>query len=870
MNPAELRILVVSSHYPPNFVSGGTLQPWRLARGLATRGHRVSVFAGWHGDRPPFDEWDEVDDGIPVHWIVPPSTAWADPLTWDDRRITDRFRTVVEAVRPDVVHVHSLQGLGAGLLPVAKEVGAAVVVTMHDFWWVCGRQFLADRSIRPCSVVVSAGACGCEVDEAWRRNRDVTLRPLLDAADLVLTPSASAARILRSNGVAADRLAVDENGLPDETFAQAVRVRTAGSTRPAVSPAVRFLYAGGPHPVKGPGHLLDAARELARATLDWSLTAHGFGEYLADARRSVDGLPIEVRPMFDPADLGSVLAQHDVLVVPSVSLETFSLLTREALVAGLPVICTDNPGPAEAVVDGVNGLIVPVAEPPALARAMRRVVDEPGLLEGLRRGTSTGASNGDGTGGTGTGLALRTIDEQVESLERRFAELVASARPAASGAAVPRRVAFVVGINGAPLRYRAMFPAEALGLRGVTSEIVFYRDPTMPEVCARADVVVMYRVPATPPVVDAITAAHARGRLVVFDVDDLIVDPELAAALPALARLPAVDRDGFVAGVRRYRTTLELCDAFVGSTPALVDEVARLTGLPSFELPNGYGLELARICDLELQRPRRRGPVRIGFLSGTITHAIDWEHIEPVVIDVLDARTDVELWLVGHVTPTKALKRLEARVVRVPFKRWDQLPPVLRDLDVNMAPLAMSPRFDEAKSAVKWLEAALCATPTVASPTEPFRRVIDHGRTGLLASTPDEWRDALLRLVDDADLRLKIGTSARRSALLDASPWLQGDRYLRILEDAASTPRRDSAEPAWLPIVEAESSLEIVLDGYPDHPRRGASTTSMVTKVRRLARRVVRVVRRDGVVATADRAVRLLVARVRSRRTWTA
>ncbi len=41
-----MHIALVSSHYPPNFVSGGTLVPQRIAEGFAARGHRVSVFAG--------------------------------------------------------------------------------------------------------------------------------------------------------------------------------------------------------------------------------------------------------------------------------------------------------------------------------------------------------------------------------------------------------------------------------------------------------------------------------------------------------------------------------------------------------------------------------------------------------------------------------------------------------------------------------------------------------------------------------------------------------------------------------------------------------------------------------------------------------
>lgn len=57
-----VRILVVSAHFPPNFVSGGTLVPQRTAVALQRRGHDVAVYAGCRGDlngddRPATRPW---------------------------------------------------------------------------------------------------------------------------------------------------------------------------------------------------------------------------------------------------------------------------------------------------------------------------------------------------------------------------------------------------------------------------------------------------------------------------------------------------------------------------------------------------------------------------------------------------------------------------------------------------------------------------------------------------------------------------------------------------------------------------------------------------------------------------------------------
>ena len=62
-----MHIALVSSHYPPNFVSGGTLVPQRIAEGFAARGHRVSVFAGSFEDGLPDMTVDTAID-IPDTW----------------------------------------------------------------------------------------------------------------------------------------------------------------------------------------------------------------------------------------------------------------------------------------------------------------------------------------------------------------------------------------------------------------------------------------------------------------------------------------------------------------------------------------------------------------------------------------------------------------------------------------------------------------------------------------------------------------------------------------------------------------------------------------------------------------------------------
>jgi hypothetical protein len=415
-------------------------------------------------------------------------------------------------------------------------------------------------------------------------------------------------------------------------------------------------------------------------------------------------------------------------------------------------------------------------------------------------------------------------------------------------------VLFIVGIDGAPLRYRAFLPAEALGLVGVHADVRYYRDATVPALAEAADAIVVYRVPATTEVLDLIAAARARSVPVLYDVDDLIFDPDLAAEIPALTILPPDEAALWLEGVRRYRTTMEACDAFVGSTKGLCDHATAVTGLSAYRFANGVSLLVGQQSDAALRKPRASGPLRIGYLSGTNTHDHDWTMVEPAVVEVMRRHPEVELWLVGLVAPSPALAEFAARVKRVGFTAWTALPRVLRDLDVNLAPLTPNSRFNEAKSAIKWLEAALVATPTIASPTEPFREAIDDGRNGLLAATHDDWVAAIDALVTDAPRRRRLGTRARRDALLRWSPHLQAHAYAQILTTARATTRTS----AWSDVVApSEPYIERPLETY-ELPRRWSvilppPVRMQYRRMRAFAWRSYRTVRRHGPVGILKR-----------------
>ena len=852
-----MRIALLSAHYPPDFVSGGTLQPQRLARGLRAAGQDVSVLAGsLDPARVPLEEWDDTDEtGLQIRWVATgPFIGWDDPLNYDNPGVSEAAGSFFDAWRPDIVHAHALQGLGVGTLDAAADRGIPVIVTMHDFWWVCARQFLVDRDHRPCPVVVDASACQCQAGRAHLARRDARLRAALSRVASVLVPSAAAAEVLAANGISPDRLAVDENGVPAPGTA---RRSTHWDRRQPGDPVV-VRYTGGSNAMKGADVLLDAATALP-VDLPVRLIAHDIDDAIDRRPPATAGLQVESVPAYDPPDLDAILDDTDVLLLPSVMRETFSIVTREAMSRGVPVVATDVLGPEEVVHDDVDGRILPAGDVHALASALQDLGADPASVGRWRQASPT--------------LALRSVEDQVSGLVERFEGLATgSAPPPGRDLAPPwlERVVFAVGIDGAPLRYRARLPAEALALAGVAADVYHYRDPRLRGALPGASIFIVYRVPATSQILELIEWARAQHIPVAYDVDDLIFDPDLRDEIPALRILGESEAALWLDGVRRYRTTMEACDAYIGSTAGLVQHAQHVVGIPSFQFDNGVGRLLGAASDRSTRRRRSPGPLRVGFLSGTTTHDEDWAAVEPAVLEVLARHRDVELWLGGHLQTGSATEELGPRLRRLPFTRWDKLPDVLRDLDVNLAPLAPGSRFNDAKSAIKWVEAALCATPTIASDSGPFRDAIEHRRTGWLATGAPDWVEGLNALLTDPELRRGMGARAQRAALLRWSPHRQCERYCEVLDrvrTAALTPR--PPHPTWTPTVGDEPPLDqpVPLMPYsldaPDPPPSDLtpSTTAGAARWLGTVRRALASLRHDGWRTTAARARRSLAHR---------
>ena len=117
----------------------------------------------------------------------------------------------------------------------------------------------------------------------------------------------------------------------------------------------------------------------------------------------------------------------------------------------------------------------------------------------------------------------------------------------------------------------------------------------------------------------------------------------------------------------------------------------------------------------------------------------------------------------------------------------------LQEPDIGLMPLTESKRA-QGKCAFKALQFMAVGTPCVVSPVGMNADIVEQGVTGFLASTPDEWREALEGLIQDAELRRTMGQAAREFVLERYSHQANYPLYKGVLETVARV-RPDPADP---------------------------------------------------------------------------
>lgn len=306
-------------------------------------------------------------------------------------------------------------------------------------------------------------------------------------------------------------------------------------------------------------------------------------------------------------------------------------------------------------------------------------------------------------------------------------------------------------------RYRVLNKAEQLRNFGFQVKTVNLSQFRLLD-AEYASLIIIYRCGYSQLLAELCLLAKKFNKTVLYDIDDLVIDTKYTNQLSYTQQLSKQEKENYDASVDSYGNMLRLCDGAVTSTNKLQMELLDYQNLVLLNR-NVASKELVELSEAAIQN-KQIDPtkVKLGYFSGSITHNENFELIEKDIVKLLKAYSNVELHLVGHLSIPKEFAKFRNQIVLHDYVDWRELPALICQVDINLAPLVDS-IFNEAKSEIKWSEAALVEVPTVASNIGAFKDMVEDGITGLLVND-GEWYYSLEKLIVDSEFRNNLAKNA--------------------------------------------------------------------------------------------------------------
>jgi len=404
-----MKVILATAWFAPFDVGGTEVYLEGLARELLKLGAECTVLVPRNPAGPP----QYTHEGVAVE-TYPVSEA---PLPGE--MSANRAHSGIEAFRQHlarspgaIYHQHSwTRGCGPHHLRAARELGFRTALTLHVPGPICLRGTMMRFGDEACDGRIDECECGA----CWAQSRGASK---IVARALAALPKTLASRCrqgesrfatalsaralaaqkgqdlgdafansnriiavcqwlydaLIANGATADKLTLSRQGL-DADYLEDARIAAASPTKDVA--ALRLVYLGRWDRVKGVDVVVMAVRSL-EPEISVRLTIHAIGGgdagYEAEVRALAAGDPrILFSSNLPRRRVATTLVEHDVLVVPSICLETGPLVVLEAQAAGLFVLGSRLGGIAELVDQPDAGELVEAGNVPLWARAIARL-----------------------------------------------------------------------------------------------------------------------------------------------------------------------------------------------------------------------------------------------------------------------------------------------------------------------------------------------------------------------------------------------------------------------------------------------------------------------------------------------------------------
>jgi glycosyltransferase involved in cell wall biosynthesis len=405
-----MKILYVIHDFLPKHQAGAEIYTYLLAKELSKK-HEVRLF---------FTEINTLSKSYTVTQrtvselqcieVFRPQKTDKAGVSYNDVTMEKIFTTLLLEFKPDIIHLQHLLYHSLRYPEIAKQFNIPVIFTLHDYWLTCPRwgQRL-QRNMEICYIVDLKKCADC-IYESQENSGRLTLsfflnifcekftgrRTLEDKTDAMIKRNAEAlmatgnidlfiapSHFLRNTfidfGVPEDKIIFSDHGFDISSYSK--KEKRNGSL-------IRFGFIGTINEHKGVHVLVDAFNSIPKEKAE--LYIYGdlswFPAYSAKLEKMATSPAIFFKGAIPNTVVPDILADIDILVVPSIWFENSPLTIHEAFLAGVPVITSNIGGMADLITDHTNGLLFEVNDSASLSSVIKELIESDSLLDLLREG----------------------------------------------------------------------------------------------------------------------------------------------------------------------------------------------------------------------------------------------------------------------------------------------------------------------------------------------------------------------------------------------------------------------------------------------------------------------------------------------------
>jgi glycosyltransferase involved in cell wall biosynthesis len=422
-----MKILQIVHGFLPYPATGTEVYTHNISKALVKKGNEVFVFC--RVNTPGEKEYGIVSGKLQglIVFTVNNTFRRYDSFedTYRNEDIATGFASVLDEIKPDIIHVQHLLYLGAQIISQAKERNIPILFTLNDYWLICPQGQLLRNNKEVCAGVNSNQCLRCiRYQLAIGKNtfkmyymlkehlpayffekikklyldmfakkrkthgsfllekRQQFISQAISMVDIFISPSIFLKNKFIGFGIPENKIIHLDYGFDLN--------RASRSNRPLKG--LRFGFIGNLLPAKGAHVLIDAFKDIKKDNVVLKIYGRA-----CSYKSIIENYENRIRAMcakenkniifmggFDNKDIASVLSDIDILIVPSIWQENAPLVIREAFIANIPVIASDIGGIPEFVADGVNGLLFKAGSAEDLRNKINTIIQNPHLIEDLK------------------------------------------------------------------------------------------------------------------------------------------------------------------------------------------------------------------------------------------------------------------------------------------------------------------------------------------------------------------------------------------------------------------------------------------------------------------------------------------------------